>query len=383
MVGNAHSMTRPVQTIALVGLAAVMGSVLAACSSSGGSSHSSSTSAAAIKTGPPETPNITVTWSAGSGATSPLWLAADEGIFAKNGLNVKVVQSGSTVGATAVIAGSAQVFYGEATSAFQAVAQGSPVEIVGTLRNMNVFKFYVSPSIKTASDLKGKSIAISSAGDSTDLSSRSALATLGVPDTSVTFLPTGTSTLRLTALVTGHVAGTLLTEPTASQAAKAGMKMILDQTTQPFAGSAISISKSFGDKNPNTVLAFMKSMTQAVQYLDDPANKQTVLNVMAKYLVGKPTDASVIREYTTYSPAGALARDPSPDVPAGNAVIQALKAEDPTRFGKLTLDQVYNDSFAKTLVASGFLTTTWGDQLNATATPSAAAAGSPSASSTS
>jgi len=372
MTGNAHSMARRVQTVAAIGL---VGLLAAACSSGGGtakSSGGSSVASAATTIGPPETPNITVTWSAGSGATSPLWLAADEGIFAKNGLNVKVVQSGSTVGATAVIAGSAQVFYGEATSAFQAVAQGSPVEIVGTLRNMNVFKFYVTPSIKTAADLKGKSIAISSAGDSTDLSSRSALSTLGVDESSVTFLPTGTSTLRLTALTTGHVAGTLLTEPTASQAAKMGMKLILDQTTQPFAGSAISIAKSFGDKNPNTVLAFMKSMTEAVKYLDDPANKATVLNVMAKYLAGAPTDASVIREYTTYSPAGALARDPSPDVTAGTAVIQALKAEDPDRFGKLTLDQVYNDSFAKTLTASGFLTTTWGDQLNATAAPSSA-----------
>jgi NitT/TauT family transport system substrate-binding protein len=379
MIGSGRSKSRLVQAITLVTLAGA----LAACSSggtssSGGGAPSSTTSAAAASTkiGPPETPNITVTWSAGSGATSPLWLAADEGIFAQNGLNVKVVQSGSTVGATAVIAGSAQVFYGEATSAFQAVAQGSPVEIVGTLRNMNVFKFYVSPSITTAADLKGKSISISSAGDSTDLSSRAALATLGVPESSVTFLPTGTSTLRLTALVTGHVAGTLLTEPTASQAAKAGMKLILDQTTQPFAGSAISISKSFGEKNPNTVIAFMKSMTEAVKYLDDPANKTTVLNVMAKYLVGKPTDASVIREYTTYSPAGALARDPSPDVTAGNAVVQALKAEDPSRFGKLALDQVYNDSFAKTLIASGFLTTTWGDQLHATATPSPSASSS-------
>jgi NitT/TauT family transport system substrate-binding protein len=376
MIGSRARASRAVSALALLGVAGL----LAACSSSDSATHSSSGSSASVATsvGPPETPNITVTWSAGSGATSPLWLAADEGIFAKHGLTVKVVQSGSTVGATAVIAGSAQIFYGEATSAFQAVAQGSPVQIVGTLRNMNVFKFYVSPSIKTAADLKGKSLAISSAGDSTDLSSRAALSTLNVPESSVTFLPTGTSTLRLTALVTGHVAGTLLTEPTASQAAKAGMKMILDQTTQPFAGSAISIAKSFGQKNPNTVIAFMESMTEAVKFLDDPANKDEVLNVMAKYLVGKPTDASVIREYTTYSPAGALARDPAPDVTAGNAVISALKAEDPARFGKLNLDQVYNDSFSKTLVATGFLTKTWGDQLNAKASASSSPAASPS-----
>jgi NitT/TauT family transport system substrate-binding protein len=364
------------RTVLCASVAVSVAAMMAACSSSGGGSSASGGGTP----GAPETKNITVTWSAGSGATSPLWLAADEGIFAKHGLDVNVVQSGSTAGATAVLAGKAQIFYGEATSAFQAAAQGSPVEIVGTLRNKNVFKFYVSPSITTAADLAGKSIAISSAGDSTDLSSRSALATLGVDENKVTFLPTGTSTLRLTALVTGHVAGTLLTEPTASQAAKQGMKLILDQTTQPFAGSAITISKSFGQKNPNTVTAFIESMEEAVKFLDDPANKDEVLKVMAKYLAAKPTDASVLREYTTYSPAGGLARDPSPDVAAGNAVVQALQAEDPSRFKSLALSNVYDDSFTQKIKSAGYLTQLWGDQLNPS--PSAAAsspAASPSA----
>jgi NitT/TauT family transport system substrate-binding protein len=358
MIGRRSHFVNSRVPLAVLAIAAV---ALSACSSA-------KTAKAAVVTGSggtgaavaPETSNVTVTWSAGSGATAPLWLAADQGIFAKHGLNVKVVQSGSTVGATAVIAGSAQFFYGEATSAFQAVAQGSPVEIVGTLRNLNVFKFYVTPNITSPADLKGKSLAISSVGDSTDLSTRSALATLGVPESSVTLLPTGTSTLRLTAMVTGHVAGTLLTEPTASQAAKQGMKLILDQTTKPFAGSAISISKSFGQKNPNTVIAFMESLEEGVKYLDDPANKTQVLQVMAKYLAAKPTDSAVTLQYDSYSPAGALAHDPYPDVAAGNAVIQALQSEDPTRFGKLTLNQVYDDSFATTVRNSGFLTATWG-----------------------
>jgi NitT/TauT family transport system substrate-binding protein len=353
-----HRRNRAVAAAAIAVLALTS---LAAC----GSSSKKSTAKATI--GAPETTNISVTWSAGSGATSPLWLAADEGIFAKHGLNVQVIQSSSTAGATAVIAGSAQFFYGEATSAFQAVAQGQPVEIVATFRNKNVFKFLVLPSIKTAADLKGKSLAISSVGDSTDLSTRTALTSLKVSPNDVTLLATGTSSLRLAAMVSGKVAGTLLTEPTATTAIKAGMKLLLDQTKQPFVGSGVSTSKDFAKSNPNTVDAFMESMIEGVKFLDDPANKQTVLNVMAKYLVAKPTDASVLQEYDTYAPAGALARDPFPDGPGADALIGALKSEDPTRFGKLDVKQVYDTVFAQKLRDSGFLTATWGSALTSVA----------------
>jgi NitT/TauT family transport system substrate-binding protein len=341
--------------------------LVAGCSSSKGSSGSGSsgTKAGATPTNTtPEKANLTVTYGTNSPSTAPLWLAVDEGIFAKHGLNVKAVQATSNVGALAVISGGADIYVGEATTTFQAVASGSPVVMIGNLRILNDFKLYVSPSISSASQLKGKSLAISAAGDSTDLSSRIALEELNSSVDGITLLPTGTSAARLATLISGKVAGTLLTEPTATAAGKAGMKLLLDQTKEPFTGSGITITKSFGQSNPNTVNAFLESIVEAVKYLQDPANKATVLSEIAKYTQSTPDAAATVLGYTTYATPGAIVMDPTPNVPAGQAILDGLKSEDPSRFGSLTLDKVFDTSYTQRLTSSGFLKATWGASLN-------------------
>jgi ABC-type nitrate/sulfonate/bicarbonate transport system substrate-binding protein len=335
----------------------VMGAagLVAACSSGGGSSKSAN--GASIT-------SMTAGWSTASGGTGPLWIGVEQGIFKKYGLNVSTVMSGSTASATAVVAGKSQAYYGEATSAFQAVTQGQPVEIVGTFRDYGLFYFMTGPGITSASQLKGKSIAISSVGDSTDLSTRNALATLGISVNDVTLLATGTSSAREAAMLSGRVAATLLTNPTADAAVGKGCKILVDQTKQLFVGSAVVIDKSYGQQNPGAVVNFLKAMVEAVKFIDDPANKQTVLNIFAKYFATKATDPAVTSNYKLYAAAGAISRDPYPNAGGGNAIISALKSENPSQYASLTLDKVYNYTFAQKLRSSGFLKSVWGSQLN-------------------
>jgi NMT1/THI5 like len=72
----------------------------------------------------------------------PLWIAADEGLFTKHGLHVTLTLGNSTTGANAVISGSADLFMGEVTSAYQAEAQGVPMQIVATLLTKSINKFF-------------------------------------------------------------------------------------------------------------------------------------------------------------------------------------------------------------------------------------------------
>ncbi len=336
-----------------------------ACSSGGGNSANSSNGSTAV-----EKPNLTVTYGTNSPSAAPLWLAVDEGIFAKHGLNVKAVLATSNIGALAVVSGGADVFLGEAATSFQAVASGSPIEIIGNLRIFNDFKLYVSPSITSASQLKGKALAISATGDGTDVSTRTAMDELHQSMDGITLLPTGTSASRLSALVSGKVAGTLLTEPTATAAGKAGMRLLLDQTKEPFTGSSMTIKKSFGEQDPNTVMAFLESMVEAVKYLQDPANEQTAINDIAKHTSSTPTAPATVLGYKTYSTPGGLVMDPTPNAPAAQAILDGLKSQDPARFSKLTFDQVFNSTFTQKLRDSGFLQQTWGSALNSSAAPS-------------
>lgn len=339
--------------VAAVGtLAAAL--ALTACGSSG---DSGSGGGATNKT------DLTVTFGTNSPSTTPLWLAISEGFFKKHGLTVKAEQATSNVGATAVVSGSADLYYGEATTSFQAVAQHQPLEIVGALRILNDFKFYTSPGITTVSQLKGKSVAISAAGDSTELSTRLAFQELGGSADDVTLVPTGTSANRLASLISGRLAGTLLTEPTATKAKEKGMHLLLDQTKEPFLGSAVTVSKSFAQQNPKTIVSFLEALVDAVNYLQNPANKAECLKVIAQNTQAKVTDEATVNGYKTYAAVGALTMDPIPDQKAGNAMISGLKMVNPQMYGSLQLNQVYDTTFAKQIEGSGYLKTVWGSAL--------------------
>ncbi|HEY3872086.1 MAG TPA: ABC transporter substrate-binding protein [Actinocrinis sp.] len=350
LYGNGAGAGRRLLAAAVCTVAAAL--TLTACGSSG-----SSASGAAEKT------NLTVTFGTNSPSTTPLWLAISEGFFKKHGLTVKAEQATSNVGATAVVSGSADLYYGEATTAFQAVNQGQPLEIVGALRILNDFKFYTLPSITSASQLKGKSVAISAAGDSTELSTRLAMQELGSSVSGVTLVATGTSANRLAALASGRVAGTLLTEPTATKAKQEGMHLLLDQTKEPFLGSAVTVSKSFAQANPKTVVAFLEALVDAVHFLQNPANKAECLKVIAQNTQASVTDQATTLGYSAYAAPGALTMDPIPDQKAGNAMVAGLKSEDPQMYAKLQLSQVYDTSFAQQIEASGYLKTVWGSAL--------------------
>ncbi len=311
----------------------------------------------------PEVGTVKATYGTTSASTTPLWLAVDKGLFQKHGLTVEPVSATSKAGATAVVAGEAQFFLGEATTTVQAIAEKAPVEIVASMQKLNIFKFIVLPEITSPEDLKGKAIAISASGDSTELSTRSALKTLNLEvGKDVTLIQTGSSEARLAALLTGKVAGTLLSEPSSTQALDKGMHLLLDLTKAPFLAGTVTVQTDFATKNPRTIEAFLMGLVDGTQFLTDPANKQASLETIAKYQKHDPTDPTVLDGYNQYS-GDVLAKDPYPDPAGMDAILDGLKSLDPARFGSLTTDKVLQPSFMADLRSSGYLKSVWGDSL--------------------
>src|SRR5919197_1260979 len=68
---------------------------------------------------------ITVAYSATSGTFSPLWVATDQGLFAKHGLDVKIPYiQGNRVILSALTAGEIQLFQGAAEGLIRLVSGG-------------------------------------------------------------------------------------------------------------------------------------------------------------------------------------------------------------------------------------------------------------------
>ena len=111
-----------------------------------------------------------------------IWtITQDAGFFKKNGLDVELVYIGSTtVAATAIVAQDIQVGNVAGSGVANVAIRGADMVSVGCTINVLAYELVVLDSVKSAEDLKGKSIGISRFGSVSDVAARELLKGLGL-----------------------------------------------------------------------------------------------------------------------------------------------------------------------------------------------------------
>jgi ABC-type nitrate/sulfonate/bicarbonate transport system substrate-binding protein len=153
-------------------------------------------------------------------------------------------------------------------------------------------------SVKTLEDLKGHVIGVSSLRTSESWLTTKLLLAKGFKKDDVTYLQTGTSPAKVTALQKGAVGAAILFQPTAELAIKQGLPLLARYgTMRAYPTILYVVNKDWaatGDAG--------KRVAQAIQlahaWLWDPGNKAEAIKILAKYT--KRDDAildAVYREY--------------------------------------------------------------------------------------
>src|ERR1700730_3537326 len=150
-----------------------------------------------------EKPNrINLGYSSISGSQAILRVIKDAGIFSRNGLDPSLVLiAGGSGIIQALVAGDLPIAVVSGEPSILARLQGADTVILGGLINIIDFSIITAPEIKKPQDLKGKKLAVSRFGSSTDFVVRYALEKWGlVADRDVAILQTGSQPARLAAL---------------------------------------------------------------------------------------------------------------------------------------------------------------------------------------
>ncbi|MDQ1056549.1 NitT/TauT family transport system substrate-binding protein [Arthrobacter globiformis] len=169
----------------------------------------------------------------------------------------------------------------------------------------------VKPEIKTAADLKGKTLASPQLGGTQDVALRAWLGKQGYKTNTdgggdVAINPTeNAQTLKL--FQDGKLDGAWLPEPWASRLVlQAGAKVLVDEkdlwdgslTGKPgeFPTTILIVNKKFAAEHPQTVEALLKGHVEAVKWLNDApaAEKATEVNAALKEAAGKALPQDVI-----------------------------------------------------------------------------------------
>ena len=297
---------------------------------------------------------IVIGYSAISPSQFPAWMAQEAGIFRKNGLDVQLifVESGSRLIQT-LLSGDVVAAQSAGPAAIQSNLQGSGVVLVSGILNTLDYKLIVGRDITRPDQLKGKSMAVSRLGSSSDFATRYALEKYGlVPDKDVSILQIGSQPARYAALETGKIHGIMIAIPLTAKAAKAGFNTMADlqMLGLEYQHTAVAVTQNLIKSQPDLVRAVVKSMVESIHYAK--THRREALAVLAKYLKSDDTDA--LQESYESLVLGLIPQKPYPTIKGVQTILREMGAKDAAARAAKP-EQFVDTSFIRELDTSGYI----------------------------
>ena len=211
------------------------------------------------------------------------YMARDAGFYAAQGLKVDIINmNGGSHGAAELQAGRLDIMHVGLSSVIRVNRAGGDIRTIGSLSNVIRFTFFSAPGVKTAADLKGGVIGVSTFGSESDATVTLALQRLGLTRNDVTLKETGGGMRRLDAVKSGEIKATPINEPIASLARAQGLNVLIDLVPEqtPWVFSSIVVRRSDIADRRDVLMRFLKGTIEG-NYLaltDETRAKQVLAN---------------------------------------------------------------------------------------------------------
>ena len=223
----------------------------------------------------------------------PVWVAQEKGLFAKNGIEVRLTPTVSSVFQLTNLIGGKYDIAMTAIDNLIAYREGQGEEPVlgrdlqavmggdtGFLRLVTV------PEVNTYAQLRGKTLSVDARTTGYAFVLIEMLERAGLKEGDYKLERAGGVLQRFQALMEKKHAGTLLLSPFEVQAEAKGYHRLGNATDVlgRYQGLVAGVRKSWADAHRTEVIAYIRAFADAVEWLYDPANKEEALAVLLKNL---------------------------------------------------------------------------------------------------
>jgi len=194
-----------------------------------------------------------------------IWMADAAGLYAANGLKVEIINmNGGSRGAAELAAGRIDAMHVGLSSVVRLNRTGGDLRIVASLANVIRFAFVSAPSVKTAADLKGGVVGVSTFGSESDSTVTLALKRLGLSRDDVTLKEYGGGPRRLAAVKSGEIKATAVNEPFTSMAREQGFNMLVDLVPEniPWLFTAIVVRRGSLAERRDVLTRFIRATAE-------------------------------------------------------------------------------------------------------------------------
>ena len=281
-----------------------------------------------------------------------LWMAEDAGLFKKHGLNVELIDmEGGTRGLQVLLSGQIHAMHVGLGPMIRANSQGADMRLIASFCNTIPFTIFTPANVKSASDLKGGTVGISSFGSESDIAIDIALKRLGLTRRDVTITQIGGGSVRLAALLSGRVKAVPLSDPISTKALELGLNPMVDLAAAkvPWLFEGVIVNRVYLESHRDLFARFLRATIEGTHlvYADEKRARELIARKF------KTNENKVVSAgYNTFKQLVPL--DPQP-LPAGvENVLEQLQAIGAPIANKKVEDQI-DTSIVEMLRKGGFL----------------------------
>ncbi len=216
----------------------------------------------------------------------PLWIAQEEGYFARRGLDVELIWLQSSLSTFALIAGEVDLIFGTPQETLLAMTSKNPPPLVtvGSWETNSKHWLVVSPKIQSPKELAGKSLATSRPKAADEGYARIILRRYGVNTNQLTFISAGGQRDRLAALKSGTVQGSVFNAYNTVLLEELGFKRLaqLETAEFPFPPATFTARKEAALAKREAMKTFFAAVADGTKRQSQ--DKELSLKLLRKYM---------------------------------------------------------------------------------------------------
>jgi ABC-type nitrate/sulfonate/bicarbonate transport system substrate-binding protein len=321
-----------------------------ATTSASSSSGGTSSGAASAPTGgtPAGAPlSISASYGALTPFTAPVWVAQQDGLFKKYGLNVHLERAEGPTGLAGLGSGELNVIQ-QGTPLLSAVAKGVDVQFVLALSSGTGFGIYTRPGLKLSSvaQLRGHRIGISYAGSSDDQAFTFFARQQGLnPNQGFQYVALHNAEGVMASMLRGQVDAAVF-DPVDAATATAHGATLLATITTPWVQTGLATSRAYASAHRTALDDYLKAVMAGIHVCK--TDRQACEAAIRQYAhMANP-------QLLNQAYARTLPLWPYPPLVSRTGIANMIKASSLPAVKRLKPSQAYDNSYVKAILASGF-----------------------------
>lgn len=209
-------------------------------------------------------------------------VALKRGFFKEEGFEAELIRMNANVSVTALSTGDVDytMIFG---SVVRAAIRGLPMKVVASFLDSSTHTLIARPEYKSVKDLRGKTLAVSSFGATSDVAARMMFQRSGIdPEKELKIIALGSDRARFGALKEGIVDVAVISPPADVEGKKMGFNVLArayELFTLPFVGLGANTKKI--KERPDEIKRVLKALIRANRYIT--ANRDGTIQILAEW----------------------------------------------------------------------------------------------------